>query len=212
MKCPLKLVFLFFEIIGPALANEPMTSDELEKWFVEDINDDEARAMAVNEGKLEFLIKRPSKAVHSSRNILTIDKESIETGWVGLIQCHQNLGAVAEMQVVYRYKRMRNLRVDSFEGIKRAWVEGSSVQLVDIKRGAKICIQAEVGILYSRPDGSLILKNGPFHRKYFDGYYPMHVNLEIRYPMGLLRFESITPMAQPRFSLSHTSNSLKVDA
>ena len=214
MKYSHKIVFLFFlsGCFSPVVANDPISSDELEKWFNEDTSDDEARALAVNEGELEFLIRPPSKAVHYSRNILTIDKGSVKTGWVGLVQCHQNLDAVAASQIVYRYKRMRNLRVDSYEGIKRAWVEGSSVQMEDIERGAKLCIQADVGILYSHPDGSVILKNGPFHRKYFDGYYPMHVNLEIRYPADVLRYESVTPMAQPGFNVTQTNSALSVDA
>jgi len=214
MKCSFKFVFLFFlsGCFPPAVANEPMSSDELEKWFNEDTNDDEARALAVNEGDLEFLVRPPSKSVHFSRNILTIDKGSVKTGWVGLVQCHQNLDAVAASQVVYRYKRMRNFRVDSFEGIKRVWIEGNSVQMEDIKHGAKLCIQADVGILYSLPDGSVILRNGPFHRKYFDGYYPMHVTLEINYPVDLLRYESVTPMAQLGFNISQTNGALNVDA
>ena len=205
-------VFLFVGLLGSAFANDPMSSDELEKWFLEDDNDDEARALAVNEGELEFLVKRPDKPVHFSKNILTISKASINTGWVGLMQCHQNLDAVAESQIVYRYKRMRNLRLYSSEGINRAWVEGSSVQLSDIKRGAKVCIQADVGILYSRAGGSLVLKNGPFHRKFLYGYYPMHVNLEVRFPVGVLRYEDIMPKAQPGFSVTQVNNSLKVDA
>lgn len=196
----------------PVLAIEPMTADELEKWFNDETNDDEARALAVNEGELEFFIKPPGKPVHYSKNILTINKESINTGWVKLIQCHQNLDAVAASQVVYRYKRMRNLLVDSFQGIKRAWVEGSSVQMEDVQRGAKLCIQADVGILYLEPDGSAILKNGPFHRKFLDGYYPMHVSLEIGYPVDLLRYESIKPIAQPGFRVMQTNNTLHVNA
>lgn len=200
------------ELTFPVAANDVMTSDELEIWFNEDTNDDEARALAVNEGELEFLLRPPSKAVHYSRNILTIDKGSVKTGWVSLIQCHQNLDAVAASQIVYRYKRMRNLRVDSSVGIKRYWVEGSSVQLEDVERGAKLCIQADVGILYSHPDGSVILKNGPFHRKFLDGYYPMHVTLEIHYPVDLLRYESIMPMTQTGFSVSQANNTLHVNA
>ena len=76
MKYFHKIVFLFLlsGCCPPVVANEPMSSDELEKWFNEDTSDDEARALAVNEGELEFLIRPPSKAVHYSRNILTIDK------------------------------------------------------------------------------------------------------------------------------------------
>lgn len=214
MKYSLKIFILFFtvDMACPVLANELMTPDELEKWFNDEINDDEARALAVNEGELEFLIKPPSKPAHHSSNILTIDKESLETGWVKLIQCHQNLDAVAASQVVYRYKRMRNLRVDSFQGIKRAWIEDNSVQMEDVESGAKLCVQADVGILYLKPDGIAILKNGPFHRKFLDGYYPMNVSLEIFYPVDLLRYESIKPIPQPGFHVMQTNSTLHVSA
>jgi hypothetical protein len=194
------------------MATEHMSSEQLEQWFNDELQSDEERALAVNEGVLEFLIKPPEKAVHYSQNILTISQDSLNTGWVNLVQCHVNLDAVAASQVVYRYKRMRQLTVDSFEKMGKAWVEANSVQMEDVEKGAKLCIRADVGILYSNNDGSAVLKNGPFHRKFLDGYYPMHVSLEIRYPGALLKVESISPMAQPGFSVAQSKNTLTLDA
>jgi hypothetical protein len=208
-----KLVFILFCVfVTPVTATEHLTAEELQGWFNDDLSNDEERALAVNEGELAFLSKQPEKAVHYSRNILTITRDSLNVGWISLKQCHANLDAVAASQIVYRYKRMRNLMVDSFEGIRRVWVEGNAVQLEDIQQGARLCIRADVRILYLASDGGAVLKNGPFHRKYFDGYYPMHVTLEIQYPDDLLRYESIRPKAQPGFSVTQTNNTLHVDA
>lgn len=208
-----KLAFIFFCVfVVPVMATEHLTPEQLEQWFNDELLTDEERALAVNEGVLEFLSKQPDKAVHFSQNILTISKDSLSTGWVNLVQCHVNLDAVAASQVVYRYKRMRNLVVDSFEKIGKAWVEGKSVQMEDVNKGAKLCIRADVGILYSHKDGSAVLVNGPFHRKFLDGYYPMHVSLEIKYPRALLKYKSISPNAQPGFSVTHSKNTLTVNA
>jgi hypothetical protein len=38
-------------------------------------------------------------------------------------------------------------------------------------------------------------------RRFLDGYYPMSVRIEIRYPTGLLEFSRSAPKAQPGFRL-----------
>ncbi len=198
----------------PVLADDlapdkPMTEEQIEAWF----NDDaEERALAVNEGELEFLSQRPDKPVHHSHNTLIIDEHSLSTGWVGLIQCHSQLDAVPATQIVYRYRRMKNLRLEKFSGIKKAWVEDNAIQLEDVQSGARLCIRAEVGILYSLPDGDFVLKNGPFHRKFLDGYYPMQVTLDILFPGEFIRFESVTPQAQPGFTVRQQKGGIHVNA
>jgi hypothetical protein len=188
---------------------ESMTEEQIEAWF----NDDsEERAMAVNEGKLEFLSQIPDKPAHHSHNIFILDNNSLQTGWVKLIQCHSQLDAVPEAQIVYRYRRMNKLRVESYSGIKRAWVEGDSIQLEDIQSDARLCIKAEVGILYSLSDGSFILKNGPFHRKFLDGYYPMQVTLTVQYPDESIQFKSISPQIQPGLTVKEEKGKVDINA
>jgi hypothetical protein len=195
--------------IDEAESIDSMTPEQAEAWF----NDDaEERALAVNEGKLEFLSKLPDKDAHHSQNTLILDSDSLSTGWVELIQCHSQLDAVPEAQIVYRYRRMKNLRVDSFLNINRVWVKGDTVQLENIQSDARLCIRAEVGIMHSLPDGSFVLKNGPFHRKFLDGYYPMQVTLDILFPRESIRFESITPQAQSGFTVRQKEGELHVNA
>ena len=119
----------------PTAAAPPMNADELERWF----NDDsEQRALAVNEGELVFLTEPPAKPVPHSHNTLTITPASIDDGWVALAQCYDGLDPVAEAQVVYRYKQMRDLRVTAVQHIGRTWVEGDSVQLEDVGHDAEL--------------------------------------------------------------------------
>lgn len=197
--------------VGFVAADEPMTPEELEQWFNSD-DDAVARALAVNEGELVFLAAPPAKAVHHLRNRLTIGPASLDDGFVELYQCHDHLDAVHEAQVVYHYQRLRNLRIDSQSGIAKVWVEGDTVQMVDIGKDARLCVRAEVGILYANADGSYTLRNGPFHRRFLDGYYPMHVTLEIRYAPTLLRFDAITPKEQPGFHIIHEPEGVTVEA
>ena len=193
-----------------SLAAEEISSEELEQWFNDDA-DDESRALAVNEGPLVFLKQATNKAVHHSSNTLHIDESSLKTGWVALSQCHAQLDAVAASQIVYRYQRLRNLSIVSTHGIQRAWVEGSSVQLSEVQKNARLCISAEVGILHSTPTG-FVLRNGPFHRQFLDGFYPMHVTLDIHYPESRLTIREIKPSPQPGFTVTHFSNRVLIDA
>ncbi len=188
---------------------KPMTEEQIEAWF----NDDsEERALAVNEGKLEFLSEIPNKPVHHSHNTFILDNNSLQTGWVELIQCHSQLDVVPEAQIVYRYRQMKKLRIESYSGIKRTWIEGDSVQLEDIQPDARLCIRAEVRILYSSPDGSFVLKNGPFHRKFLDGYYPMQVTLIVQFPDESIRFKSVTPHRQAGLTVRRGKGKLNINA
>ncbi|GMR08640.1 MAG: hypothetical protein BMS9Abin26_1647 [Gammaproteobacteria bacterium] len=176
---------------GTVYAEAQMTPAELELWF----NDEsEQQASEVNEGDLVFLDKLPEKNVTHSSNRFSLSPTSLKDGWVTLNQCHQNLDAVSDAQVVYRYKQMRNLKVESSQGIDRSWVEGASVQMKGITKNASICISAEVHILYKNKDGTLSLRNGPYHRKFLDGYYPMRVTLDVMYPDELIELKKTSPV------------------
>lgn len=193
---------------------KPMTAESLEAWFNDPNATDEAeqQALAVNEGDLEFLTHAPQKRPHSMHNEFTISSQSLKDGWIKMVQCHDNLDVVSIAQILYHARRTRHLQVLSHSGISRAWVEKNSVQLQNIKRGAKLCVQAEVHSLYSNYDGSYSMYNGPFLRKFLDGYYPLRVTMEVNLPGDKLRFEAINPQAQEGFRVSHSQNAMQVDA
>jgi hypothetical protein len=202
------IFILLFTLLSSLSADEAMTPEQLEKWF---ISDDEASTAQVSEGILQF-IAPPEKSVLHSINTLTIDENSIESGWVGLAQCYRHLDAVPEAEVVYRYKHMRGLTITAHHNIGAAHVEGQSVQLRSVQKNAQLCIKAEVRIFYQNPDQTFSLVNGPFHRKFLDGYYPYHVTLKINYPATKLQLIGTSPPAQTGYLVEVSENSVLIDS
>jgi hypothetical protein len=208
MATRLGFLVLLFTLASSLSADEVMTPEQLEKWFN---SDDEASTEQVSEGALQF-ISAPEKPVLHSMNTLTIDENSIDNGWVGLAHCYRHLDAVPVAEVVYRYRQMRGLRITATHNIGSAQVQGQSVQLKDVLRDAELCIMAEVRIFYQNPDQTYSLVNGPFHRRFLDGYYPYHVTLNIHYPGKRLTLEKTTPAAQTGFEIKQAANSLVIDS
>lgn len=198
-------VFVFFSLSGM----KGIEWDDWDKW----VNDDsEARALAVNEGDLEFLDSPPEKPPHILHNKMTIKPGSLKDGWIDLLQCHENLDKVHEAQILYHGRRTRNIEVVSSVGIDKAWVEKNSVQMVNIHSNARICVKAKVHSLYPNFDGTYSMHNGPFHRRFLDGYYPMRVTMDVDLPSEELQFGAITPMEQEGFKVEYDKNSMQVDA
>lgn len=196
-----------------AQATEQATSDTADSaaddWFNED---DRQTVPQVGTGELLFLATPPDGEVPLSDNRIAITEASLASGWVQLDQCYQGLDAVPEAEVVYRYRAMRGLQIVSTRNIGQAIPAERSVQLRDVQHDASLCIRAEVQILYTRPDGSRVLRNGPFHRKFLDGYFPFHVRLEVRYPPGALRYLGASPEAQAGFAVDSSEGLLTIDS
>jgi hypothetical protein len=181
---------------------------DAEAWF----NDDsEQRALAVNEGELEFLGTPPNKKVHHHHNILTVSERSMRNGWVKLEQCHRHLDRVHAAQVTFKPGLTRKLKVVSFRNIEKAWVEGDTVQLLNIGDDAELCISADSRAFTYNPDGSYSLRNGPYMRRFLDGYYPMHVTIEVRLTTDRLQYIGSKPVSQPGFQVIEKERSLLVD-
>ena len=185
----------------PQQQTQPNSTEDQEwEQLLED--NAEQRALQVNEGELEFLKTPPTdKLVHTVTNTITISDASLETQWVTLHQCHKNLDAVAESEIVYQYEQMRNLRVEHYYGIDKAWVENQTVQMTNIERGATLCVMADVRILKPNEKGGYVLRNGPYFRKFLDGYYPFHVMVNINYPKSTLKLNTTHPKPQSGFDV-----------
>jgi len=204
---------LFVSVLASITGMKSSESEDWEKWFNSDATDDaEARALAVNEGDLEFLTSPPDKPPHELHNKFKIDSTSLKDGWIDLVQCHENLDKVGAAQIMYHPRRTRNIKVLTSTGVEKTWVEKNSVQMVNITDNARVCISAEVHSLYSNYDGTYSMRNGPFHRRFLDGYYPMRVTMDVQLPKGELRFGAIQPMEQAGFSVEHDASSMQIDA
>jgi len=191
----------------PVSADTKPTAEELEAWF----NDDsELKAEEVNEGALHFLARSADNIMHSE-NTLIISPQSIDEGWVLLKQCYHHLDTISQAQVVYQYKSMRNLKILDTQGIGKAWVEQQSIQLINVQANASLCTEAEIRVFYQNEDHSFSLVNGPFQRRFLDGYYPLRVSLKIHYPKQLLSFARVSPKQTKEFSITDTPYGLYVD-
>jgi hypothetical protein len=184
-------------------------ADDADDWFDEDFENPTAH---VNEGELAFLAEPPAKAVHHLRNVITLDRQSRESGWVRLEQCHYNIDNVPRAQIVFHKDRIRNLRIEFAENIGNTWVEGASVQLTDIVDGSSLCLSADSRALTSIGDGSYQVANGPFMRRFLDGYYPMRVSAKFVLADSGLRFAGIEPARQPGFEVEVGADSIRFDA
>jgi hypothetical protein len=170
------------------------------------------RVRAISDGELRFLAEPPDKPVHHHHNRIILTPSSLEDGWVTLEQCHSDLDPVPRAQIVYHPERTKDLRVVSYEGIARAEVQGPSVQLRDVGPGAGLCVQARTLTLLAAEDGGFELRNGPFMRRFLDGYYPMRVSMDIELPSDALRFVDARPGPQAGLSLREAPGRIELDA
>jgi hypothetical protein len=183
--------------------------EDPEAWLESDA---EPQGLAVNEGALEFLAGQPAGRVLRTSNWLTISAASLVNGWVELRQCQGNLDPVDKVEIVYRYRSMRKLRVLSARGVGSARIEGDTVQLTQVRAGAEVCIAAEVQVLMRQGDSRYALQSGPFHRRFLDGYYPVHLVYRVVFPPDLLVLETLWPPGQPGFSVEAGADGVRVDA
>ena len=169
-------------------------------------------ASSVNEGVLHFLTAPPARPPHHHQNHIRIDAASIDTGWVHLMQCHDHLDAVPRAQITFREGYIRDLQVQTVTGIESAWAEGASVQLKGVSPGARLCLTAETRALRDRGAGFFVLQNGPYLRRFLDGYYPIRVSLRVDYPAALLGVVDVSPPAQPALAIEEHPGTVQLEA
>ena len=208
MHWPVNLAFLLLLTMLMASPASSMSDEEWENYWP---SDDEKILNAINDGELSFLDKLPEKPVHHHHNTLTVHPSSIDTGWVKMDQCHEHLDKFPRAQILYKKGRIRDLRITRQVNIGQAWVEGHSVQLTNVGSDARLCVQAESRALDIQDDGTFILQNGPFMRKFLDGYFPIRVSVDINLP-PTLRFVEIDPVEQTGFNIDEGKQSLHVSA
>jgi len=207
------LGLMLFILASSAVMARELSTEELERWFESDeLLPPSDLAINVNEGNLVFLDQKPDKPVHHHTNHLIISKHSLETGWVWLKQCHENLDQVPRAQILFRRGRVRDLQIITSTKIAESWVENNSVQLRDVRPGARLCVTAWTRALESGADGQYTMRNGPFMRKFLDGYYPMHVSMDINFTGTGLRLISVSPKQQVGFAIDQQPESVSFDA
>lgn len=169
-------------------------------------------ARDVNEGRLQFLATPPDKPVHHHQNRFTLLPTSFEDGWVALRQCHDHLDAVPSLQITFREGAVRGLAVVETRNVRAAWVEGASIQVRDLGKDARLCLTAETRTLRNPAPGQFLLVNGPFMRRFLDGYYPMRVSLEVDYPADRVRIRAVSPDAPGHLLRDEAPGRIRLDA
>ena len=77
---------------------------------------------------------------------------------------------------------------------------------------AKLWINADVNILNKKTHNIFNLENGPFRRKFLEGYYPYHVTLKIIDPSALQNLIKTTPESQAGFNIVKYNNQVYIDS
>ena len=187
-------------------AKQYLSPAELEKWFN---SDEELPTDKVNEGTLKFIDNISTENIFRSTINISIDQDSIKQGWTTLIQCYSNLDPISLTAIIYRKKFIKNIEIISSKNIKNAKISGRKIILNDVSENAQICIELNSRNFYQNEDKSFSLVNGPYHRKFFDGYFPYHLTLNIQYDPNLNYHYSI-PKKQTGFSVKQNLHTLKI--
>ena len=206
------LLILLCLLAVPSLANSDYTAEELERWFNSDNFEPPQPAREVNDGQLVFVSPTDQKPIHHHHNSMTIYPRSLEDGWVRMEQCHTNLDKVAAAQIVFAKERVRDIKVLKFSNMEKAWVEGPSVQMTNITTDAQLCMEAWTRALFINDDGSYSLRNGPFMRRFLDGYFPLRVSMEILYTGTGLKPTAVSPGEQRGFEVWRKQGRIGFDA
>jgi hypothetical protein len=203
-------VLLSLAVAGSAMAGQAgLAAAEADLWEQPDL---QAQVARVSDGELRFVSEERAAGAHAHRNRIRITEDSLADGWVTLEQCHQDLDAVPAAQILFRPDHIRELRVLSAERIGQARVDAHSVQLRDVSPGARLCLQGESRALHDLGAGHYRLRNGPFMRRFLDGYYPMRVFLDIDYPADRLRLASYSPGSQAGFRVTEGPGEIGLEA
>lgn len=206
------LLFLVWFVPAMAAGANEFTEEDLERWFNSDNFEPPRSTSEVNEGRLVF-IRRPQKdSLHHHHNNMTIVPRSLEDGWVRMEQCHTNLDKVPAAQIVFAKDRIRDITLVSFRHMGKAWVEGPTVQMTDIRDKARLCMRAWSRALFINDDGSYSLRNGPFMRRFLDGYYPIRVSMVIDFAGTGLRPTLVSPAEQEGFNIWRKNHRIGFDA
>lgn len=125
--------------------------------------------------------------------VLTVTEDSLVSGWVRNRQCHRHFSVTPSLEIVFPSGKIRNITVTDSDTVGSVEVRGHAVQLKGVNEHSALCIESENLLLQADPEGSYRITAGPFYYRFLDGYFPMEVDLEVRYPSSLLKVARVTP-------------------
>lgn len=164
-----------------------------------------------NEGQIKFLKERPDPGAYNYSSRVMITESSLSSGIVTVSTCHYQLDPIRKVVIVFNEKRVRKILIKSLEMMSAAEVKGNYVTLVDVERGASICIDIESKALDRLSDNQFKLNAGPLMRRYFDGYLPMAATLRVDWPKDLMMVEKTNPVSQDGVKIFQASDGVQLE-
>lgn len=163
------------------------------------------------EGQLRFLETNPNPQAYRYESRVTITEDSVRTGIVSLTTCHYQLDPIRKVVIAFNPKRLQALEIASASGMGGLDVKGHHVEMLDVQRGASICIDLQSKALDQIDDTTYRLHAGPLMRRYFDGYLPMQATLRFEWPGGQMALKEISPSPQPGVRLLQEPGQAQLD-
>jgi hypothetical protein len=169
----------------------------------------------INDGQLMFLPAIPAadkQILYHLQNRIKLSPNSLETGWVELEQCHQNLGVTQKMAITFGKGKTQDLEIVSFTDIDKAWVDADNIEIIGAGAASSICIRGKLLTLEQTTANRFQLQNGRYLRRFLDGYFPMRLSLSIDYSSTKLSFDKTTPMPQAGFAVSNHGGFVSIES
>jgi hypothetical protein len=191
MKTILSVSLLFLTLINPSYALE-----------FSDI---------ASEGQIKFLKERPDPGAYHYSSRVMMTEASLNTGVVTIATCHYQLDPIRKVVIVFNENRIRKISIKSLEMMSAAEVKDNRVTLVDVERGASICIDIESKALDRLSNNQFKLNAGPLMRQYFDGFLPMTAKLRVDWPKDLMVVEKTNPVQQDGVNIYQGNDGVQLE-
>lgn len=169
-------------IFAVALSAVPVLADH---------NDELDQLLEIGDEQFVALTEAPPHPPFVHQKTLTLWPESLSSGWVQNEQCHRQFSPTSALQFVFKRGRIRAIEIIEQHDIGRSWVDGNTVQLEDVSKRSSICFRSENRMLESHPGGDYRIKVGPFFYRFLDGYFPVRVDLRVRFPADRLALREV---------------------
>ncbi|MFN4262762.1 MAG: hypothetical protein ACK4IT_03830 [Thioalkalivibrionaceae bacterium] len=168
--------------------------DAFEKeWAERAGNGTHASSARPSDARLVYLDAADSRQLHYHDNRLKITSSSLDDGWIEIQQCHRGLGPMPSGVIAFRDDRTRALKVVSSLDIETLEAREDRVVVRNAGSEAELCVALEMQLLEATAPGHWTLRNGPFQRRFLDGYYPMHVRIAVDWDGLDLRLTAASP-------------------
>lgn len=163
------------------------------------------------EGELIYLEKHPEPNSYHYESRVHLTESSLGNGIVSLSTCHFQLDPIRKVVIAFNPDRLKSLTVESHSGIESIQADQHRVTLINVKKGAQICIGIRSKALdVTSEKGVYKLQAGPLMRRYFDGYLPMSAKLKVSWPENLLQVKATEPAEQPGVVIASDSRGVEM--